>query len=96
MMTQPTETDQSLHSSTIVLTVVNEPKITYPGKVIKDLTSLTWSYGQKTHTMQNLLDIIIINIKQQHTNGLNRQGDQGTFHEAVSLAVHTLLLLLQF
>ena len=30
----------------------------------------------------------------QHTNCLNGQGDQGAFHEAVSLAIHTLLLLL--
>ena len=87
-------TDPLLHSSTIVLIVFNEPKITYAGKVIK-----------KTHTMQNLL--IIINIKttckiysshhhhhhqqqhkkQQHASGeittyklsKNGQGDQGAF-----------------
>lgn len=65
--------DRLLHSSTIVLTVFNEPKITYAGKIIR-----------KKHTMQNLLIIIIINNNMQaeisqHTNCLYGQGDQGAF-----------------
>jgi hypothetical protein len=60
--------DPLLHSSTIVLTVFNEPKITYAGKVIKKNTHNAKSTHHHHHhhhknNMQNLLDIIIINIK---------------------------------
>jgi len=84
--------DPLLHSSTIVLIVFNEPKITYAGKVIK-----------KTHTMHLLIIIITTNNiknnnmqaeRSQHTNCLKTgKVTRGPFHEAVSLATRTVYYL---